>query len=179
MATTPEILSLPGMGRPAPNCTSTAVPAPSNLTTSTRDWSTCMTRLCPRRSFAALTATLLLGLTACAGGDSASDDGAQLAALLDAAPPFQRDLMKDGVVTRAEYEKAVIANRDCVLAAGYQPGPLLETRGELGFETVVNYDTEPDPEAADRAFLATTDKCLRDHNYYVSQLWGIQLHSRH
>lgn len=118
---------------------------------------------------AALLAVVLVG---CAPGGSQTTFSAED---LEQMPQFQRDILVDGVVTPAEYESSIVAQRDCVAAAGYEPGEIQRTGGLLGFETTADYSEAADPDAADTEFLATLDGCEAEYVTYVGTVWTASL----
>ena len=104
----------------------------------------------------------------------AGDDPAAVARLAEDAPAPQAAILTDGEVSDAEYEQAVTADRDCVIAAGYEPAELVWDNGQLGFTVTASYEGEADPEAADKAFLATVDRCREEHSTLVATVWVAQ-----
>lgn len=121
-----------------------------------------------------LAVVALVATTACGSTDDAVD-GVDLDWYLDNAPESQRALLEDGELTYVEYEQAVIAARDCVVQAGYEPSPIELSRGELVYEIEVDYTGESDPEAADRQFLETAARCWEDNTGIVSMFWAQML----
>ena len=131
-----------------------------------------------------LAAAAFLPLTACSNGldpDSAAaraldagEDPAAVARLAEDAPAPQAEILRDGQVSDTEYEQAVSADRDCVIAAGYEPAELIWDNGQLGFTVTASYEDAADPEAADKAFLATTDRCREEHSTLVATVWVAQ-----
>lgn len=91
------------------------------------------------------------------------------------APTFQRELIADGVVTWAEYESAVIAQHECVSAAGYAPGQIEKQGSQLVFDTTMEYGGVADPEAADAKFMDALTKCEDEFITYVGSLWSESL----
>ncbi|WP_454293498.1 hypothetical protein [Salana multivorans] len=117
-------------------------------------------------------AAVALVATAACGADDDPDGANDLDWYLENAPANQRVLLEDGELTYAEYEQAVISARDCVIEAGYEPGPIELTQGLLGYEIEVDYTGESDPEAADQRFLEITDSCWNDNTGLVSMFWA-------
>jgi len=105
---------------------------------------------------------------------NAGDDPAAVARLAEAAPAPQAQILQDGQVSDAEYEQAVTADRDCVIAAGYEPAELVRDNGQLGFTVTASYEGQADPEAADRTFPATVDRCREEHSTSVGTVWVAQ-----
>ncbi len=103
---------------------------------------------------------------------SAADAPLYTAQELADAPAFQRDIIADGEVTWAEYESAVIAQRDCLVAAGYQPGEIVRQGSRLDFVTDVDYTGLADPEAANAAFEETFVDCEREYADMVGTMWA-------
>lgn len=116
---------------------------------------------------AALVAIALLAACASQGGGSVFSPEE-----IAAAPAFQRAILEDDEVTWSEYESAVIAERDCLQASGYSPGPLEREGSQLGFVTEVDYTDVADPEAADREFMQTADACREEYTSLVGIAWG-------
>ncbi|MCL2454028.1 MAG: hypothetical protein FWD18_01810 [Micrococcales bacterium] len=123
----------------------------------------------------AILALVPVALVASLGG--CSHDGASGPLFSDediaAMPEFQRNILEDGVVTYAEYESAVIAQRSCLEEAGYSPGEIEDIGGgQIGFIVEVDYSHEPDPAAADALFLATDRHCNEEYLFYVGTAWA-------
>ncbi|WP_432537279.1 hypothetical protein [Kineococcus arenarius] len=72
-----------------------------------------------------------------------------------------------------EYEQALTAERDCVTAAGYEPSDLSWDDGRPGFPVTADED-EADPDAADEAFPAATDRCRDEHGTLVATVWAAE-----
>lgn len=86
---------------------------------------------------------------------------------------FQRNILKDGKVTYAEYESAIVAQRTCLQEAGYSPGEIHDIGfGQIGFSVDVDYSNEPDPAAADAAFLKVDNHCRTEYSIYVATAWS-------
>ncbi|QUC00770.1 hypothetical protein [Cellulosimicrobium cellulans] len=119
-----------------------------------------------------MTSLALVALASCGGQDAfplLSDSD------LEAAPEFQREILADGNVTWSEYESSVIAQRDCVEAAGYSPGPIEKYGSQLEFITESDYSDSPDPEAADAEFRKTLGDCDEEYASMVRIVYGESL----
>lgn len=92
------------------------------------------------------------------------------------ASEVQRRMLADGVVTREEITAAYEADRRCLQAAGYSPGPVVIDGRQVGFEITVDYTDSRDPATADSEFLATSATCDAEHVTLVSRAWGAQQH---
>lgn len=122
----------------------------------------------------ALYAALVLTFAGCA--KSAADDlftSEQIAQM----PEFQRNILDDGVVTYAEYESAIIAQRSCMEEAGYSPNEIEEIpgTGQIGFTVEADYSDAADPAAADAEFLAAGKQCYDDYSVFVATAWAESL----
>lgn len=91
------------------------------------------------------------------------------------ASSYQQEIIADGQVTWAEYESSVIAQRDCVAAAGYTPGPIERVGSRLDFITDVDYTAEADPEAAFERFEDSFVACEREYVDMVGTIWAESL----
>lgn len=97
---------------------------------------------------------------------------AEYVASLDGVPDFQRELIKDGVVTLAEYEVAIARVLECGAVDGWvaEPVPgegLRPTRIGFRFEGPVDSTT---PSQQERAFSA----CRAEFYDEVSVVWALQ-----
>lgn len=118
---------------------------------------------------------VVAGLVSLAAGALAlrlSDDGSS-----KAEPPWevfgrQRELLLDGLVTRAEYEEAVSLYLECGRAAGFTPQPVagegLRTT-QVGFR-IPDADGIPDAETV-RDAQAKLAECSRMYLDEVSGIW--------
>ncbi|SDS88171.1 hypothetical protein SAMN04489743_1106 [Pseudarthrobacter equi] len=84
---------------------------------------------------------------------------------------FQKELLADGALTREEYERAVLAERDCIQRAGAKPGPLV-TNGDnsLSFEVEI---TAPD-EIQGQAISKKAEACYGEYASEVYPVWAFQ-----
>ncbi|CAN7150226.1 hypothetical protein LJR042_000045 [Microbacterium maritypicum] len=120
----------------------------------------------------------LLALTVLVSGCSAVSEGGDdnpeplnLTRLLDDTTDFQREIIEDGEVTSAELERALLARRDCVIAAGAVPGEIYESESnEPSFDFEVFAANEEELiKIQDEA-----DSCLRDYYAEVGSVWAYQ-----
>ena len=82
--------------------------------------------------------------------------------------PFQREILSDGVVTYAEYERSVLASIACMREAGLEVvGPQPAQNGQL---LMYSYGGTPDLEGL-KAAESEADRCYRDHEEYVIHLY--------
>lgn len=117
-------------------------------------------------------AALVMSLTGCSpSAPSAQTDPLDIGAILDDTTPFQRDILDDGVVTAAEFERALLARRECVSEAGATPGEIYEGRnGELTFD----YDITADNDEELQSIQSQADACLADYFSDVGSVWAYQ-----
>lgn len=129
-----------------------------------------------RKAFHRRAAVAILAASVLAGCSQAPEGPPKLSAsdIADTSD-FQRSIVEDNEVTWAEYERATIAERDCLIAEGYSPGELERSGSQLGFVTDVDYSQEADPEAADRKFLAIAKGCEDEYTSLVRVVWGEHL----
>lgn len=120
----------------------------------------------------ALLAVLAGALAGCAGQDpDAVPDRLDLDALMDETTEFQRAIIEDGVVTAAEFERALLARRECVAEAGATPGGIYTgSNGELTFD----YDITAESEEESLAIARDADACLEDYFADVGSVWAYQ-----
>ncbi len=90
---------------------------------------------------------------------------------LKSASTYQQEMLADGKITGEEYRKAISADRDCVALAGYDTSELVTKGRLLAFTTEADYANEPDPEAADEAFLKLVNDCSLEYSKYVGYFW--------
>ena len=121
------------------------------------------------RTWAALIAFAAL-LNSCAGSSS---DEPTVDPTSGAVSPEQSEAIADGVITQAEYEKAVFATVQCLIDAGVrivgEPAYDEETGTRLSFE----WDGGPTMEES----LKTNElyfECKRTHSGAVESLWAAQ-----
>ena len=87
--------------------------------------------------------------------------------LLQSSPPYQRVILEDGHVSRAEYEEAFHATRACVEEAGFEvTPPKLNEHGALYF----HYRSVEDGEGVDVANMRYED-CYGEHMDRVDMLY--------
>jgi hypothetical protein len=114
-------------------------------------------------------AAILVGCAA-QGADGAHDK-LNLDALLEETTDFQREIVEDGVVTAAEFERALLARRECVADAGATPGDIYAgSNGELTFD----YDITAESEEEARIVQRDADACLQDYFADVGTVWAYQ-----
>lgn len=84
---------------------------------------------------------------------------------------FQRGILEDGVVLPEEYERAVLAQRECVTAAGASAGEI-ESRGnnELSFDWEIE---APSQEELD-SITSEADSCVEEYVDAVGSVWAYQ-----
>lgn len=96
------------------------------------------------------------------------DGGRTLDALLQDASEFERAILVDGVVTAAEYERALLEWRNCVAAAGAQPGDIYPIGdNQLTFDYEITAATD---EARGELEVAA-ETCLPDYFDAVGTWW--------
>ncbi|WP_149085540.1 MULTISPECIES: hypothetical protein [Microbacterium] len=85
--------------------------------------------------------------------------------------PFQAKILEDGMVSPAEYERALLSQRDCVVSAGGDAGEIVDIgNGEKGFEYSVTASTEQERLKLE----AATEACARDYIEDIGLVWGFQ-----
>ncbi|MCL2454027.1 MAG: hypothetical protein FWD18_01805 [Micrococcales bacterium] len=86
---------------------------------------------------------------------------------------FQRNILEDGVVTYAEYESAIIAERQCVQDAGFEVSEVMDIgAGQLGFTTEISTAGAADPDAAVTEAHRVIDACGEEYAKYVATAWA-------
>jgi len=94
----------------------------------------------------------------------------ELSAALTDAPPEQKEILRDGVVTFDEYERAVLATIACLRDAGVE---VIDIRpSDDGTSIDFTYGGVPD-EGAD-ALEEVFNRCWDRHVSYVADLYSIQ-----
>jgi hypothetical protein len=119
----------------------------------------------------ALAAVVALLAGCAAPGPTSEADTLDIDAVLEGTTPFQHEILEDGVVTAAEYERALLARRECVADAGATPGDIYEgSAGELTFDFEITAATEEEVLAVQEA----ADACLPDYFADVGSVWAYQ-----
>jgi hypothetical protein len=111
-------------------------------------------------------------LPACVAQSPADDhDTLDLEALLESTTDFQREIIGDGVVTAPEFERALLARRECVADAGAEPGDIYTgSNGELTFD----YDITAEDEEEALTIQQSADECLPEYFTDVGAVWAYQ-----
>lgn len=92
-------------------------------------------------------------------------------ALASETSDFQSEILEDQVVTAAEYEKALLAHRQCVSDAGAKVSEIYETvNHQLTFDWEVEAATDEELER----ILAEADLCLPEYFDDVGLVWSEQ-----
>jgi hypothetical protein len=116
-------------------------------------------------------ACLAVTVTACSPPISAEEPSLNLGVLLENSTEFERSIIRDGVVTMAEYERALIAQRDCVSLAGATPGEIYEKgNNELTFD----YDIVGPSRDATERIERNAEACLTEYFDDVGRVWSFQ-----
>jgi hypothetical protein len=113
---------------------------------------------------------VVFSLTSCASpqNEPAPLDVSEIAAN---TTEFQHQIIEDGEVTYAEYEKAVLAQRQCVQGTGAVPTELYEIgNNELAFDYEVR---AADDETASR-ISSEADQCRLEYLVDVGRVWAYQ-----
>jgi len=124
----------------------------------------------PRFTLAVAALVIVVALAGCA---TSNEQPAELdiAALIAKTSPFQRDILKKGTVARADYEKAVLAQRECVIATGAEASELYETgNNELTFD----FGTTTDTDEQNDAIMLKAGACLTEYRSEVGKVWAFQ-----
>lgn len=96
---------------------------------------------------------------------------ADIPALLAKTTPFQAEMLKDGVVDRSEYEKAILAQRQCAIEAGGVPGEVKDIgNNQLGYEVEFQSPKQEDIKVFQEAHQACRAKFSRE----VIEAWTYQ-----
>ncbi|MGN8552199.1 UNVERIFIED_CONTAM: hypothetical protein OHV15_06420 [Microbacterium sp. SLM126] len=110
-------------------------------------------------------------LTSCAPQERDEVPPLDIEEILASTTEFQADLLKDGTVSPSEYERGLLAQRECVIAAGATPTELYATGNE---ELTFDYEIT----AADEAQLALVEEaaglCLEEYFVDVGRVWAHQ-----
>lgn len=116
-------------------------------------------------------AAVTLGLAACAPPELPVQEELDLGLLLSRTTDYQKAILEDGTVTSGEYERALLAQRDCVVEAGAEPGEIYEIgNNELSFDYEINA-----PDDATRIQIESlTEKCIPQYFSEVAALWAYQ-----
>ena len=119
---------------------------------------------------AVATAAATIALSGCTSS-SAPSQSINVAELAAHTTKFQRDILADGVVTRAEYERAVLAQRQCVQDAGATPSEVRKTaNNELAFDYDVTAETQADVNAINKK----AELCLGQYLDKVGEVWAYE-----
>ncbi|MGH8873743.1 MAG: hypothetical protein ACRDVM_00600 [Acidimicrobiia bacterium] len=123
----------------------------------------------------------VLLLLACASGpeEQANPEAREMAiSLAERTSPFQREILADGVVTEAEYERAMLTSRECVEQKGWRVGELDAGLNGFTLQFDMIWQTRDDPaedarlsDEATKAF----DDCMNHFHFDVEQVF-IQQH---
>lgn len=122
----------------------------------------------PRRAGWLSCATVLLGgmialvvLSACSGGGDSSTAPIDLRRAWTSSGmtpnPYQEKIIADGRITAAEYAAAVEDQRQCVVEAGYDAGPIKTLKD--GLLKRFSFSTQGSDDAVVSAGLAVVDSC--------------------
>ena len=120
------------------------------------------------RSWPWLTSALivLLGLLGAACGDEPDDSSREFGALLRSASPEQAELLADGELTLAEYEKAFFSLVACLKDRGVR---VLDTEFDGGF----SYSTiDPDTPEGRAKFNLDHGECRSQHFDEIELAWA-------
>jgi hypothetical protein len=119
---------------------------------------------------AAILVPLLVFASACAPAPT-SRPTPDIAGLLAKTSAFQRPLIEDGKVTPSEYEKALLAEWNCVRVAGASPGKIHDTGdNEQGFDYEILTPTKKEGDEIQKR----ADRCLPQYFSEVGAIWAFQ-----
>ncbi len=122
-----------------------------------------MELLMPHRAMAALLCAVAVA------GCTVAPSEAPSSTLPEGLPPFQREILSDGVVTFAEYERAVFRTVQCLRELGYEvDGPELGARGLF-----YDYWVTVGPEGS-AATSEAQDRCDEEYLRSVAFAWARQ-----
>lgn len=111
------------------------------------------------------TALLIAGCSGAADQEGSSWDP-MIAGMVATAKGFQADLLSDGDLTYAEYERAVLAQVQCMEDAGYEANGPMPSRGH---QIVYDYEAvKGDPDA----LVSTFDDCYSQYLDVVEPVWA-------
>jgi len=127
----------------------------------------------PQRTKLVGIALILSGVVVLSGCSNANDEVPELdvAAILSDTSEFQAPLLEDGVVTPAEYEQALLAQRECVTKAGATPGDLYSIGNN---ETTFDWDITASSETEMNKIAESADACGLDYASDVRKVWAHQ-----
>ena len=92
-------------------------------------------------------------------------------ALAKQTSAFQAEILADGVVDATEYERAILAHRQCVQEAGATVGDLYSIRGnQLTFDWEVEAPTASEMDSIN----SDADACLAEYRDTVALVWAEQ-----
>lgn len=109
-------------------------------------------------------------LGSCGSGETSSRT-IDVSSLAAKTTLFQREILQDGAVTRSEYEKAILAQRQCSERIGGIPGPVKEIGNhQLGYEVEFESSTEDELKKLQTA----NSQCHADFSKEVIEVWVYQ-----
>jgi hypothetical protein len=132
------------------------------------------------KSVLGVAALVLMAGTACSGDHDPvrQDGGFDVAQVAAATTQFQRELLADGTVTFAEYERATLATIDCLEDAGLVvDGPYPRNGVDTRFlEFSYGFDEIPSDqlEFTNQRMVAAGDACEREFRFDVARVWEYQ-----
>ncbi|MEX8033196.1 hypothetical protein AB6V29_09220 [Microbacterium sp. 20-116] len=105
-----------------------------------------------------MAALAAFGLTSCA---TAAEQSLDVGALAESASAFQAEILQDGVVDPAEYERAVLAKRQCVTDTGATVSDVYPVAArQLTFDWEVEAETEEEVVAINNEAAACDEEFL-------------------
>lgn len=114
---------------------------------------------------------LALALSACAADPNGSTRKLDVSALAEETSAFQAAILADGVVDPSEYERAILAHRQCVQEAGAKVGDLYLIRGN---QTTFDWEVEAPTQSEVDAINSNADACLGEYRDTVALVWAEQ-----
>lgn len=84
---------------------------------------------------------------------------------------FQAEILADGEVSAAEYEKALLAQRQCVIDAGATPGELVDAGNN---ERTFDYQVSAPSDGEREIIEAKAEECLGEFFDDIAQVWAYQ-----
>lgn len=113
----------------------------------------------------------LVGSVLVAAACSSTTEGSPGANVPEGISDFQKELLADGIVTDAEYRRAVEAARECVEKDGWETSEVRAGRHDYDLGFGVRFTGDHDPTAAD----ASMDRC---HEEYQATVYWVYAQSK-
>lgn len=119
-------------------------------------------------------ALLMVTASACSAEPERVDILAQISAMASEAPPYQADILRDGVVTSSEYERAVLAEKACADELGFATSEVEWSYGQLGFTSELDMVSMGITEAEEPRYAEKLDDCGAQYSNVVALAYTLQ-----